>query len=63
MLSEIYDPEEEEAIYDRQLVDIQKNIKWYLSNLENLPTYRVSWKNYRRNTATLPKRHVKSKDL
>lgn len=53
-----YTLEEEARIFEDQLSDIIKNPRWYLDNLDYLPTYRVSWKNYRmykgKTTATSP---------
>lgn len=50
---------DEAEIYDNQLVDIIENTRWYLDNLDTMPTYRVSWKNYRSKTPPLPYRFVK----
>ena len=49
----------EEQIYDEQLKDVITNTRWYLDNIEFMIEYRVSWKDYRRKSATIPLRHVK----
>lgn len=62
-----YDLASEEEIYDKQLLDIIANPRWYLDNIEFLIEYRVSWKSYAKNkTPTLPLRYInrgKPKDL
>lgn len=49
-----YSIKEQEQLYDSQLDDLFNRTRWYLDNLDFLPTYRVSWKNYRYNTPVLP---------
>lgn len=51
-----YTMHDEEIIYDAQLVDILTNTRWYLDNLDKLPTYRVSWKNYHSTCPVVPYR-------
>ena len=38
--------EEEAVIYDLLLQDVIDNTRWYLDNLETIPTFRVSWYTY-----------------
>ena len=53
-----YSMEEQEKIYDDQLVDLYLHARWYLDNLDFLPTYRVSWHNYRTKSAPVPYKMV-----
>ena len=50
-----YTEEEEKELYNRQLQEVIDDPGWYLDNLEYMALYRVRWKDYRRNTPTLPK--------
>ena len=50
---------DEEEIYDMQLEEVQKNPRWFLDNLDYLPVYEVSWKDYRYSVPTLPYRFTK----
>ena len=50
-----YTKKEEAAIYNANLQEVIDNPKKWLQQLESLPTYRVSWKNYGFNTPTFPK--------
>jgi hypothetical protein len=52
---------EQAVLYDDQLADLFANPRFYLDNLEFLPTYRVGWKNYRSRTPTIPYGFVKEK--
>lgn len=47
---------EEEELYDTNLKDVYNNARWYLDNLDNMKSYRVSWKNYRTKSCTMPYR-------
>jgi len=62
-----YTKEFEEQIYLDQLEDVYCNPRWYLDNLDYIVAYRVSWKNYKYNTPTIPysmrKRVKKQKPL
>ena len=59
-----YSLAEQAKIYDDQLADLLLNTRWYLDNLDFLPTYRVSWKNYSNNRPTVPYKYtLKGKDL
>lgn len=57
-----YDVGEEESIYERTLQDVLENPRWYLDHLSMLVEYRVSWKDYRDPTPTLPLKHVVKSD-
>jgi hypothetical protein len=52
-----YSFDEEKQIYDDQLIDVLTHTRWYLDNLEYLPTYRVRWKDYRNKRPTLPHKY------
>ena len=57
-------PDEENEIYMANLKSIFENPREWLDNLDYIPVYRVSWKNYSKsNTPTLPKQYVKPKGL
>lgn len=56
-----YSLEEQGVLYDEQLEDLLLRTRWYLDNLEFLPTYRVGWKNYRSKVPPVPYRYVKEK--
>lgn len=56
-----YSKAEEEKIFDATVQDVLDNTRWYLDNLDRLVAYRVSWKDYRNPTATLPKRFKQDK--
>ena len=53
-----YSLKEQAILYDEQLQDVFDRTRWYLDNLEYLPTYRVSWKNYRYNTPVTPYKYT-----
>ena len=55
--------QDEERLYDEQLEDLFLNAREYLDQLDYMISYRVSWKDYRERSATLPRRHIKTKDL
>lgn len=42
----LYSIEEEDEIYNLTMDAILSNTRWYLDNLEKMPTYRVSWHRY-----------------
>lgn len=52
---------EQIKIYDEQLEELFKNPREFLDSLDFVKTYRVSWKDYRDHTPTLPFAHVKKK--
>ena len=54
-----YSLPEQEIAYDDNVQDIIDRTRWYLDNLDYLPTYRVSWKNYRYNKPTMPYKHTR----
>ena len=63
-----YTRQEEGDIYAALLQDVINNPGWYLDNLDYLPTYRVSWVNYKSTNVTKPLEFVliypsKEKDL
>lgn len=62
-LSNHYSKMEEEQIYEETLKDVMLNMRWYLDNIEKLPEYRVSWKNYRNMTATIPGKYVNKRKI
>lgn len=49
-----YSLDEQEELYDLQLMDLLMNPRWYLDNLGRLSTYRLRWHDYRTKTAPLP---------
>lgn len=49
---------EEADIYDKQLQHIYDNPGLYLDSLDKLREYRVRWKDYRSNTATIPYKYT-----
>jgi hypothetical protein len=56
-----YTKTQEEKIYDDLLVDVLENTRWYLDNLDNLRTFRVSWQDYRLKTTPTPLKLVNKK--
>ena len=55
-----YTKEEEIEIFDKQLVDILENTRWYLDHLDSMKTYRVFWFNPKKKNATFPYKYVNS---
>lgn len=59
-----YSLQEESDIYDACINEVLENTRHILDNLDYLVEFRVSWKNYRGKTPTLPLNHVeKAKHL
>ena len=54
-----YDFHEQEDVYESTLKDVYNNPKWYLANLDSLKSYRVSWKDYKTKSCTMPYRFTK----
>jgi hypothetical protein len=49
-----YSKADEVKLYDELLLDILENTRWYLDNLDNMRTFRVSWQDYRLKTSPVP---------
>ncbi len=66
-----YTQEEEDYIYNSTLSAVLSNTRWYLDNLDKLPTYRLSWHSYNTKNVNIPsplkfcvtKSNVKKKGL
>lgn len=58
-----YSYEEQAEIYDRVLEDVYNNPRWYLDNLHNLITFKVSWANYHKGLTTKPAKYVKRRKV
>jgi len=56
-----YTFEQEKEIYDAQLQDIIDNPREYLDGINHMAEYRVSWKDYREKTPTVPYKFVADK--
>ena len=54
-----YSLEEEGQIYEDNLQEVLDNTKQILKDLDYLVEFRVSWKNYRWKTPTLPLKYTK----
>lgn len=46
--------DEQSFIYERQLIDLYNNPRFYLDNFEYWTEYRVSWIDYKQTKITMP---------